>query len=117
MILARLPRSFYTHIALRLGFPQARHFGWDVVGLDVYVNATLVVHALDLHDGLIGWGLQHAVIAAAARMAGVHGATQRLAPEAGGLVDIGGLAVDQHGAETGMVHISGLSCEPIEFIM
>jgi hypothetical protein len=39
-------------------FPQARHFGRDVVGRDVYVDAALVVHALDLHDRLIGWGLQ-----------------------------------------------------------
>jgi hypothetical protein len=33
----------------------------------------------DLHDGLVGRGLQHAVIAAAARMVGVYRATQRFA--------------------------------------
>ncbi len=64
------------------------------------------VHALDLHDGLVGRDLQHALIAAAARMVGIYGATQCLAPEAGRLVHIGGLAVDQHGAEAGLVHIS-----------
>jgi hypothetical protein len=36
-------------------------------------------------------------------MAGVHGATQHLAPEASGLIHIGGFAVDQHGTETRMV--------------
>ena len=94
-------------------FPSRADFGRDVVSLNVYMDAALVVHALDLHDGLIGWGLQHPVIAAAARMAGVHGATQRLAPEARGLVHIGGLAVDQHGAETGVVHISGPHATPL----
>ena len=58
---------------------------------------TLVVHALDLHDGLVGRGFQHAVIAAAARMVWVYGATQRFAPEAGGVVHIGGFTVYQHG--------------------
>jgi hypothetical protein len=61
---------------------QAHHFGRDVIGLDVYVDPALVVHALDLHDRLIRWGLQHEVIAATARMLGINGATQRLAPEA-----------------------------------
>jgi hypothetical protein len=32
------------------------------------MDATLVVHVLDLHNRLVGWGLQHATIAAAARM-------------------------------------------------
>ena len=89
---------------------QARHFGRDVVGLDVYMDATLVLHALDLHDRLVGWGLQHAVVAPAARMLEVHRATECLPPVAGRLVHIGGLAVDQHSAEAGMVHIESLSC-------
>jgi hypothetical protein len=78
--------------------PQASRFGRDIVGLDVYVYETLVVHALDLHDGLVGRGLQHAAIATAARMVRVYRATQRFAPEAGSLVHIGGLTVDQYGA-------------------
>src|SRR5258708_21647538 len=90
---------------------QARHFGGDIVGLDVYVHATLVIHTLDLHDGLVGRGLQHTVVAAAARMVGIHGATERLAPEAGGPVQIGGPAVDQYGAEAWLVHISPLRQE------
>src|ERR1700752_41802 len=98
------------HLGAQL--PQSRHFGRDVVGFDVYMDAALMVHALDLHDWLIGRGLQHAIIAAATRMGMVHGPTQRLAPEAGGLVDIGGLAVDQHGAEAGMVHISASHASP-----
>src|SRR5882724_12080051 len=89
---------------------QARHLGWDVVGLDVDVDAALMVHALDLDDGLVHRGLQHAVVAAAAGMLEVHRATQRLAPETGGRVNIGGPTVDQYRAETGMVHLGCLSC-------
>jgi hypothetical protein len=77
------------------------------------MDATLVLHALDLHDGLVGRGLQHAVVAAAARMLEVHGATECLTPVAGGLVHIGGLAVNQHSAEAGMVHIESLSCKSV----
>ena len=65
---------------------QARHFGRNVVGLDVYVDATLVVHALDLHHRLIGQGLQHAVVLAAVRVLRVHGTTERLAPETSCLI-------------------------------
>jgi hypothetical protein len=54
----------------------------------------------------VGWSLQHAIIAAAARMVLVNRAAQRFAPEAGCLVHIGGLAIDQHGAQTGTVHFS-----------
>jgi hypothetical protein len=55
---------------------------------------TFVIHPLDLHDGLIGWGRQHAVIAAAVGMLEVHGATQRFTPEASGLIHVRSLAVD-----------------------
>src|SRR6202034_1283425 len=46
---------------------QPGHFGRDVIGLDVYVNATLVAHTLNLHQGLVRLRLQHAVIAAGSR--------------------------------------------------
>ena len=49
------------------------------------------------------------MITAAAAMIEVHGAAQRRSPVAGGLFHIGGLAVDQQGAEAGMVHIRFLS--------
>jgi len=35
---------------------QACHFRRDIVGLDVCVNATLVVHPLDLHNRFVGRG-------------------------------------------------------------
>ena len=41
----------------------------------VYVDATFVVHALNLHDGLVGWGLQHTVISAGARVLRVYRST------------------------------------------
>lgn len=45
------------HRGAQLG--QARHFGSDIVGLDVYVDPALVIHALDLHDGLVGRGVPY----------------------------------------------------------
>ena len=33
---------------------QARHFSRDVVSLNIQVDATVVVYALDLHDRLVG---------------------------------------------------------------
>jgi hypothetical protein len=84
---------------------QARHFRRDVVGLDIDVHAAFVFHALDLHDGLIRRYLQHAVVAAAAGMIGIYRATQCLAPELSSFIHVGGLAVDQQRAESGMVHI------------
>jgi hypothetical protein len=38
-------------------------------------------------------------------MVEVHGTTERVCPEAGGLVHIRGLAVDQESAETRTVHV------------
>ena len=61
-------RQFYLPAELL----QARHFGGDVMGLDVEVNATFVIHLLDLHDGFVGRGFQHAIGAASARMIVVH---------------------------------------------
>src|SRR5262249_41543944 len=78
---------------------QARHFG-----LDVEVDPALVIDALDLHDGLIGRSMQHDVIAACARVVAIHGTTQRASPELGRLFQIGGLAVNEHGAKAGLVH-------------
>src|SRR5262245_48316643 len=40
---------------LRAELLQARHFGRDVVSLDIDVDAAFVAHALDLHDGLVRW--------------------------------------------------------------
>jgi hypothetical protein len=62
------------------------------------MNAAIVVDALDLHDRLVGRGLQHAEVAAASWVVLVHGAPQRYAPEAGGPVHVGGSAIDQYGA-------------------
>src|SRR4029453_4465180 len=76
----------------------------DVVLFDVDVDATRVVDALDLDDALVGRGLQHPVVAAAAGMLGVHRAPQRPRPEESSLVHVRCVAVDQHRAEAGVVH-------------
>ena len=66
---------------------EAGHLGGNVIALNVDVNATFMVHALDLHNGFVGRSLQHAVITASTRMIGVYRTTQRLTPEAGSLLN------------------------------
>src|SRR5262249_33937401 len=83
---------------------EASHLGGNVVGLDVYVHAALVLDALDLDDRLIRRRCQHAVTVAAHWMAKVHGTAERGSPEMSGLVQVGGLAINQHGAQAGVVH-------------
>src|SRR5450432_15370 len=94
----------------RAQFFQSAHLGGNVVGLDVYVHAAFVLHPLDLHDGLIERGLEHSVIAPASRVNWVYRPTQRFSPEVGGRVDVRGLAVNQHGAEPGVVHKCSVPC-------
>jgi hypothetical protein len=69
-------------------FLEAAYLSFDVVALDVYVNAALVVHALDLHERLIRRGLEHTVIAARARVLGIYRSTERFRPEASRFVDV-----------------------------
>src|SRR5262245_41188362 len=67
-----------------------------------------MVHALDLHNGLVGRGLEHPVVATGPRVFGIYRSAQRPCPEISSLVHVGGIAVDQQGTETGMVHIGSL---------
>src|SRR6185437_14717658 len=83
---------------------EAPDFRGNVVGLDVEVDATFVLHALDLHDGLVRRRLQHPIVTAAARVLGVDRPAERLRPEARSRVDIGGIAVDQDRAKAGVMH-------------
>src|SRR5581483_4895878 len=103
-------RGFHHHPALEpthdfcAQLAQTGHFRGNIVCLDVEVNTALVLQALDLHDGLIGRCLQHAVVATRAGMTRVHWTTQRVGPETGRRIDIVSLTVDQHGAKPGLVH-------------
>jgi hypothetical protein len=87
---------------------EPRDLGFDVVGLDVDVDAALVLDALNLDDRLAGRRLEHAVGAAAHRMGAVDRAAERFRPEARRRVDVGDLAIDQHGAKAGAVHVGFL---------
>jgi hypothetical protein len=69
-------------------FLQAVHLSFNVIGFNVYVNATLVVHALYLHERLIRRGLQHAVIAPCARVLRVYRSTERFGPEVSRFVHV-----------------------------
>ena len=51
---ASITTQIQRSTTLAPNFSRRATFGGDVVRLDVYVDATLVVHALDLHDGLAG---------------------------------------------------------------
>src|SRR5262245_60421044 len=51
---------------------EAAHLGGNVVGLDVYVHAALVLDALDLDDRLVCRCCKHAVIVTAHRMVKVR---------------------------------------------
>lgn len=87
---------------------EARDLGGDVVGLDVDVDAALMLDALNLHDRLVGRRLEHAVGAAAHRMRAVDGTAQGFRPKARRRVHIGDLAIDQHGAKARVVHVGFL---------
>src|SRR5690348_11003896 len=95
-------RQFLHHFRAEL--LQALHFGGDIVGLDVDVHAALVVHPLDLHDGLVRRGLQHSIVTAAAGVFRIHGSAEGRGPEPSSCVQVFGLAVDQQCAETGVMH-------------
>src|SRR4249919_104652 len=88
-----------THHAGPQAF-QPGHLSGNVIGFDVDVHAALMLDALYLHDRLVGRRFQHAVVAARARVTGVDRTAQCPGPEARGLVDIGGVAIDQQGAQS-----------------
>src|SRR5258708_4472416 len=69
---------------LRAELLEARDLSRDVVGFNIDVHPTFVLHALDLYDGLVRRCLQHAVVAAGARGIRVYRAAQCPAPEVGG---------------------------------
>ena len=68
---------------------QASYFSRDVIGFDVDVNPAFVADALNLHDRFVGWRLQHAVVAARARVIGIYRTAQCFGPKARGLIDVG----------------------------
>jgi hypothetical protein len=83
---------------------QAGHFSRNVIGLNIQVNPALVINPLNFNNGLVLRRFQHTVVAATARVIQVDRATQRLSPEAGSLVNIGGIAIDEQRTKSGMVH-------------
>jgi hypothetical protein len=71
------------------------------------MNPTLVVNALNLNDRLIERRLEHTIVATSTWVIRVYSATQCLSPEAGSLINVGCVAIDQQRTESGMMH--GLS--------
>ena len=67
---------------------QARHFCIDVVGLDVQMNAALMLNALNLHDRLVRRSFQHHVVTASAGMVAIHRAPECVSPEMRGPIEI-----------------------------
>src|SRR5262249_61785883 len=81
---------------------DAPHFGRNIVGLNVDVRAALMLDPLDFDEHLVRTSFQHAVIVAAHWMTKIYRTAEGGSPEAGGLVQVCGLAVDEHGAQAGM---------------
>jgi hypothetical protein len=73
---------------------QARYFRGDVVGLDVEMNSAFVIDTLDLHNRFVRRRLEHALVAACARVIGIHRTSQCGCPKAGCLIDVSGVAID-----------------------
>src|SRR5262249_61198464 len=75
---------------------EAAHLGRNVVGLDVYVYAALVLDALDLDDRLVCRCCKHAVIVTAHRMVKGHRTAEHGGPRGRGPSHGGPLAGQQH---------------------
>lgn len=88
---------------------KACDFSGYVVALNIDVNATFMLDALDLDNGFVEGSLQHVVLSASAGVTWIQGTTQRPAPEVSSFLYRGVLAVDENGAEAGTVHNSALS--------
>ena len=83
---------------------QASYFSRDVICFDVDVNPAFVVDTLNLHNGFVGWRLQHTVVAASTWVIGIYCSAQCLSPKARGLINIRCVAVNQQRAKSGVVH-------------
>src|SRR6476620_11369868 len=60
---------------------KPRDLRGDIVRLDVEMDSTLMVDALDLHADFAGRSFQHHIIATGSRMVWVDRTSQRLRPE------------------------------------
>jgi hypothetical protein len=78
---------------------QACNLGRDIIGLDVEMNSTFVVNALNLNADLVRPVLEHHVIAASAGMIRVDWAAERFGPETRGGADVVDVAVDQNAVD------------------
>src|SRR5262245_38872296 len=83
---------------------QAGDLGGKVVGLDVDVDAALVLYPLKLDDRLVGWRLEHHVVATGPRMGSVDRSPEGFRPKPCSLLDVGRIAVDQQRAEPRVMH-------------
>src|SRR5262249_23196120 len=83
---------------------EALHLGGNIGRLHVAVRAALMLDLLDFDEHLVRTSFQHAVIVAAHWMTKIYRTAEGGSPEAGGLVQVRGLAVDEQGAQAGMVH-------------
>jgi hypothetical protein len=83
---------------------QALDFCGDIVGFDIQVNATGVLHRLDLDMQLAGLILQPDVFLALRARQLVDRHAQGLTPETGGAQQVAGLAIDNKSRQFTFVH-------------
>jgi predicted neuraminidase len=60
------------------------------------MNPALMFDTLNLNNRFVGRCVQHAVAAAGAWVIKIYRTPQRFGPESCGLINIGGLAIDQY---------------------
>ena len=87
--------TLHARIDDRPKFLEPGDLGWDVVGLDIEMNAAFVIDALELDADLTWSVFQHHVIAARARMVRIDRTAERLRPELRGRLHVIDVAVDQ----------------------
>jgi hypothetical protein len=98
------PPPLHEGDALRAQCFQPRHFGVDVVGLDVQVHARGVVDLLHLDVQIAGRVAEHLVFAAVVAGIGVGDAdAERAAPERGCRIEVIDVAVDDESGEAAAV--------------
>src|ERR1043165_9671047 len=95
MVTSRMTGTFRSDARTRteflsfIGISRTHELLPRIVCLDVQVHATLVLHALNLHERLIGPRLEHAVVGACGGVPGIERSTQGGRPEACRVIDVG----------------------------
>src|SRR6267142_3279546 len=90
--------------ALRAQLLEPFHLSLDIIGLNVQVYATGVLNLLHFYVQIVGRRIEEPVTGVLGTGRLLQRVAQRLAPEARGLIDVIGTAVDDEPRESALVH-------------